>query len=56
MAIANMCEECQLSNFAKNQSDMKILLENVSTSFMELVNDSFVQTTFTKKVLNTKWY
>ena len=35
---------------------MEILLSNVSTSFMELINDSFVTTTFTKKILNTKWY
>ena len=56
MAIANMCSECQLTNFAKNQSDMEILLNNVSASFMELVAESFVSTTFTNKILNTKWY
>ena len=56
MAIANKCAECQLTNFAKNQSDMEILLSNVSAAFMELVGDSFVETTFTKKIVNTKWY
>jgi len=56
MSIANMCEECQLSNFAKDQTDMEILLSNVSTAFMELVNDSFVHSTFTRRILNTKWH
>ena len=37
MSITNLCEECQLSNFAEDQYDMKILFENVSGNFLELV-------------------
>ena len=50
MSITNICEECQLSNFAQDQEDMKILFENVSSNFLELVEDSFVTTTYTKKI------
>ena len=50
MSITNICEECQLSNFAQDQDDMKILFENVSSNFLELVNESFVTTAYTKKI------
>lgn len=56
MSITNMCEECQLSDFAQNQQDMQILFENVSGNFLELVQDSFVETFYTKKIMNVLWY
>ena len=55
MSIANMCEECHISDFAASQDHMAILLENLSANFIELVRDSFVSTTFTKKIGNTRW-
>ena len=56
MSITNKCEECQLSNFVHDQDDMEILLKNVSGNFLELVNDSFVTTNYTKKIMNVLWY
>jgi len=56
MAITNRCDECTISVFARNIKDISVLLENVSTSFIELCDDSFTETPFTKKITNTDWY
>ena len=56
LSIANMCEECQLSNFAKNLDHVSIMMQNVSPNFMELVRDSFSSTNFCKKIISVNWY
>lgn len=35
---------------------MEILFENVSGNFLELVNESFITTAYTKNIRNVLWY
>jgi hypothetical protein len=56
LSITNKCQECNISNFCENQDDFKVLLQNLSSASLELIQDSFQSTPFTRKIVNTKWY
>ena len=50
MSIVNKCQECTISNFCENQQDFAVLLGNLTAGSLELIQDSFVRTIFTKKI------
>ena len=56
MQITNKCDECQISNFAKGQDDMDQMLQTTNAAIIELVSDSFITTSFTRRITNVKWY
>jgi len=35
---------------------MQVMIESVSQNFIELANESFIETPFTRKITNTDWY
>ena len=55
LTITNKCEECSIANFCETQDDFSILLKNLSAGSLELIQDSFITTPFTKKIVNTVW-
>jgi len=56
LSITNKCEECSISNFCETQNDFERLLKNLNPSSLELIQDSFISTPFTKKIVNTGWH
>ena len=56
LTICNRCDECNISNFCENQDDFEVLLRTLNSNSMELIQDSFIRTPFTKKIVNAPWY
>ena len=56
LSICNRCDECNISNFCENQDDFEVLLRSLNSNSMELIQDSFIRTPFTKKIVNAPWY
>jgi len=55
LSITNMSQECSITNFCETQEDFSMILKNWSSGALELIQDSFLSTHFTKKIVNTKW-
>ena len=55
LLIANKCGECAITSFCENQQDFEVLIGNLNGSAMELINESFVNSIFTSKIMNTNW-
>lgn len=56
LSITNRCSECNIQNFCENQEDFSVLLGNLTSGALELIQDSFVVTPFTKKIVSTPWH
>ena len=55
LSITNRCSECGISNFCENQNDFAVLLKVLNSNSLELIQDSFITTPFTRKIVNTSW-
>ena len=56
LSITNRCEDCTLATFCETQDDFSELLTNLSGSAIELIQDSFISTPFTRLITSTVWH
>ena len=56
LTITNKCAECNIATFCENQQSFVELLENLSPQAIELIEESFLQNAFTKRIMNTYWH
>lgn len=56
LSIVNKCAECTITTFCSDQDAFGELIKDLSSNAIELIADSFVNTPFTRRILNTSWH
>ena len=54
-AIANFYDDCQLSDFAQDQSDLKQFFTNITPQLIETAKEILVESKSTKLIKNVPW-
>ena len=55
MKIALKCEECNITDFVHNLDDFAIIVNKLSPTRLEFINNCFLENRITKKVYNIPW-
>ena len=50
-----MCKENSLSDFVGDLQDITVMLNSMSPAIQEFMDDSFIETRYTKKIKSIDW-